>query len=673
MRYDRAVGFFSASMLSIAAQALATFIENDGEMRLIFGGEIDLEDATAISDGYASRSLVERVGLQALTVIDSIADALTHRRLEALAWMIAAGRLRIKLALKPRGMYHEKIGVLTDRNGDAVIFQGSANETSAALLPDFNFESINVFPSWRQEFEDHFKPYVEGFERLWHNNSRNTLVIEFPEALERKMVKIAASTRKPTLAVEKQLWREIYMPSAPSEMGALVPQIYNGESFQLLPHQQASLVKWRAQNLQGILALATGSGKTLTALYGISKLYQASKRMFAVIAVPYQNLAEQWIREAERFNIRAVPCYGGVANWQQEAIDTLQSFEAESINFACCVVVNRTLQSNAFQKLLERIPESALMFIGDECHHHRAMAQFLPKRASARLGLSATPEAYVEERPDPLYDYYGQVAYRYDLGQALTDGVLTPYDYHVQFAELTHKEALEYEQLSDQIWKQILKTGSEDEEEDSLLKMLLLKRARLTGSASNKLIQLKRTLERVKPHPLTLFYCGDGSVEDEDQTYSVRQIEAVSELLYKEGWKVSRFTSEETRKDRESILRNLTVGLIDAVVAIRCLDEGIDIPACRTAFILASSRNPRQFVQRRGRILRRAPGKDAATIYDYVTVLPSSSQQNDYDRRLFASELKRVAEFARLSRTYAQTYRVLEPYLKRYDLLHHYA
>ena len=169
VRYDRAVGFFSTAMLSYAAQGVAAFAQNGGKMRLIFGGEIEGSEMAAIEAGYNLRTVSDRIGQQYVNVIEDIADALAYRRLEALAWLVATGTLEIKVALKSKGMYHEKIGILYDSLDDRVVFQGSANETAYALVPDFNFESINVFQSWRTEHEEYALPYVEGFERLWEN------------------------------------------------------------------------------------------------------------------------------------------------------------------------------------------------------------------------------------------------------------------------------------------------------------------------------------------------------------------------------------------------------------------------------------------------------------------------------------------------------------------------
>lgn len=678
--YDRAVGFFSASMLSFAAQGISALVENDGRMRLIFGGEIDEGDAAAIGEGYDLRFLSDKVGQGLLRTIDDIAQALTTQRLETLSWLIAQGRLDIKLALKRRGMYHEKIGIFTDKTGDRLVFQGSANETTYALMPDFNFESINVFPVWRPELKDHFQPYIDGFERLWINETKDTCVIDFPEAAREKLVKIMVrQQRAPSPEIEVDLWRKLNGnkkdPVDHNQGHPSVPKTYKGAAFELAAHQRAALNAWKSQSFNGIMAMATGSGKTVTAIYGLVKLFENTKKLFLIVAVPYQALADQWIEELAGFGIEAIPCYQSVDEWADRLSQTVNLFQTGAQKFAACVVVNRTLTTENFRQRIGRIPGEYLAFVGDECHHHAAAAvsNALPTHARIRLGLSATPKHYFDDaRTASLMKYYGQIVYEYDMAQALKDGVLTPYKYYVHFVDLTEAETEEYLDLSEKIARAA--AGADVEDTDSIssdqLKMLLFKRARLLGNAQNKLVKLQELMAKARPSPFHLFYCGDG-IDDEDTDGLTRQVDKVSRLLYDRGWKVAHFTSREDAKARKSTLDNFRVGLLDGLVAIRCLDEGVDVPDCRTAYILASSRNPKQFIQRRGRILRRAPNKDFAFVHDLLVRLPEGvTPALAVSRKLMLAELARVAEFGRLSVNRAEVYEGLRPLLDQFDLHH---
>ncbi|WP_058619939.1 DEAD/DEAH box helicase family protein [Methylobacterium indicum] len=680
--YDRAVGFFSGAMLSFAAQGLSAFVRNnDGAMRLVVGGEVDDEDFDAIKQGYDLRDVSEKVGRSMVEEIDKIEDDLFNTRVELLSWLVAAGRLDIKVALKRRGMFHSKIGILRDAAEDTVVFQGSANETVYALLPDFNYESMNVFPSWNDALEDHLKPHVATFERLWANRSSKALVVPFPSAARDRLVKIARRAKVATPEIEEAVWRaavERYADELPAHQTPRLPQVLGGRPFAIMPHQKHALEAWHARGGQAILALATGAGKTITATYAMVRFFEATRRLCVIVAVPYQNLADQWIEVLRPFGIHGYACYGGTGRWLEDVSEAVHSFDQGALPFLCLVAVNRTLAGDAFQRVLAKLPGENMLFVGDECHRHSAVAAnaALPRKARLRLGLSATPDHYLDDAANArLTDYYGEIGDRYGLREALEDGVLTPYRYHIALVDLTEEETQAYQELTDRISEQIARSGKDFRGEgDPHLDRLLFERARLLGGARNKLDALKGLLG---PEPVrhTLFYCSDATVlvDDEDEGESVpqRQVEAVSGILQRRRWRNSRFTSRESLRERRDMLDRFRLGDIDALVAIRCLDEGIDVPACQRAYILASSRNPRQFVQRRGRILRKAPGKEQAEIFDLMVRVPAGALDSHVERKLLVEEFKRVSEFAGLARNSGEVIETLMPLMREYDLAHH--
>lgn len=677
--YDRAVGYFSAGMLSYAAQGLSAFVENDGKMRLIIGGELHPKDVQAMEEGYTAREVSQKLGAKFIEAINRVTDDIFQRRLELLSWLIACGRLDIKIALKQRGMYHEKIGIFTDADNDKIVFQGSANETTNALLPDFNFESIAVFQNWREHLEGYYQPFITGFENLWENRTSNTYIIDFPEAAKENLISIANKNPKPiNTAIELDLWKKFQNSKdqiIDSSHLPFIPKTFNGAEFFIKKHQRLALESWKANGLTGTMALATGAGKTITSIYGAVKIFESEKKLFLTIAVPYQSLADQWVEILHQFNIFPIKCYESSQTWLQKLRDSVSLYSTGALDFACVVVVNRTLQSENFQTLIKQIPNNRFLWIGDECHHHgsEGLSESLPQNARMRIGLSATPENYFsDEITQRILNYYGDIISRYTLKEALDDEVLTPYKYYVSIVDLTEDETDEYRELSEKISRIIaINKNSSSQNESEALKPLLFKRARLLGKARNKFSELQRLLSSKSPSTHTLFYCGDGSTEDEVSGESLRQVEIVTSILRELNWKSSIFTSQETRQDRSLLLDFFRLGLIDALVAIRCLDEGIDVPACKTAYILASSRNPKQFIQRRGRILRRAPGKEYAEIYDFVVKIPDEfCQNNDYEIKLVRSELERVSEFAKLSLNQAESIRTLNPLLSKYSLSH---
>lgn len=687
--YDRAVGFFSASTLSYAGQALSTFIQGGGKIRLILGAFSDERDIEAVNQGLNLREISDKIGAQFLDQIGAVNDELFQHRFEALAWLVAHGRLEVKVALRPYGMYHDKIGIISDSAGDALIFSGSANESAHALLPTHNYESIDVFPSWKPELEAYFRPHQDSFERLWDNRSRGTAVMDVPTAIREKLLTVAAGLKEPPdpgreAAIARRL-RPEETGTLGVEPGPRLPSMINGFPFEIRQHQREALNEWRVKGaFQGIFDLATGAGKTITAVYAIVQMAKHVPGLTVVVAAPYQNLADQWCDLLEEFNIHPLRCYISRADWYEKLQRTVHDIEMGAVNFAAIVVVNRSLKSDAFQQAIARIPEKKLLWIGDECHHHasESFSGFLPSNAAYRIGLSATPEHYLDgERNARLTAYYGKTVFTYSLKQAIEDKILTPYNYYPCLVELTKDEATAFIGLSDEVARVVAREGTKSRMSQGLT-ALLMKRARLVASAYNKIPALINTLGGKRPTSHTLFYCGDGQVDyqeddvsqdegDGEIAFAGRQIEVISEHLDALGWRLSRFTSREPRREREAILTNFKMGLIDAMVAIKCLDEGIDVPACSTAFILASSRDPRQFIQRRGRILRRSPGKTIANIHDFIVILPSSTHdETGHARKLVESELRRVAEFSTLAINRSEAYERLRDVLTAYDLEH---
>jgi superfamily II DNA or RNA helicase len=688
-RYDRAVGFFSASTISCAAQALSVFVKNGGQIRLVLGAFSDRSDLEAVKQGYHEKEISERIGDELLSMISNVSDELFQNRFETLSWLVAHGRLDAKIALREHGMYHDKVGIVSDEAGDKVVFSGSANESKHALLPTHNYESITVFRTWIPLHAEFYDPHIESFERLWRNESSSTAVMDIPTAVKAELISVARSldyTPDPEIeaAIAARILSRTGTAVSKTSSKPREPVTINGQPFKMRDHQIAALEAWKAKgDFQGVFGLATGSGKTITAIHAIVKLSEKVDGLACIVAVPYQNLADQWVDILSAFNIHPVKCYTSRSLWKDKLRSMVHELTMESRSFAAIVVVNRTLKSPEFQNCLSKINGNRLLWIGDECHHHtsKAYSGFLPTHARYRIGLSATPQHYLDdERNERLNDFYGEIVCSYTLKQAINDKVLTAYAYYPHLVEFTEQEAEEFVELSEQIGRIMAQQrNNKASEMSSQLTSLLMRRARLIGSAANKLPILQAVLTGKKATQHTLFYCGDGTVEtdeaegssEESNNQGKRQVEAVSNMLHSLSWNISRFTSRESRKDRNDILENFRIGVIDAMVAIKCLDEGIDVPACSTAYILASSRDPRQFVQRRGRILRRSPGKNLSVIHDFIVVLPENfDAESHYAKKLIQSELARVAEFSSLSENRHEAYETMASVLRAYDLEH---
>lgn len=642
-----------------------------GKMQLVVSPYLEPADVGALH--AAASNPVDALRAIAARSLADIEDALIKDRLNALSWLAAAGLLEIKLALRldakggfARGLFHEKTGIFSDRDGNHVAFSGSSNETAGGLVE--NFESIKVFCSWRDQ-EGRVQEEIENFDALWSNSTPGLRVIDFSAAGKELL----------------ERYRDIENPPAGLSFNGVKesgPQVEFAppKSFELRPYQADAIRAWSKSGGKGIFAMATGSGKTLTALTLASKVAEKNHPLVLIVVCPFINLCKQWIREMATFGLQPVACFEGRDRWQTELEEGYQRLSVGMSQVHAIVATNATFQSAGFQARIRPRIASSLhhLIVADEVHNLGAenMRENLPAGIAMRLGLSATPERHY----DPLgtkavVDYFGDVVYEYPLSLAIADGRLCRYRYYPVPVALTDQETDEYEEITGKLAK-FFSRGDDDSELQQAAMRLLIKRARLLAGAENKLVALDRVVASLSELPKkALFYCGDGRTTDAITDEEVRQIQAVSRLLgEKHGLRVRNFTFRESTEDREEILRDLTSGFLDGVAAIRCLDEGIDLPDLRMGFLLASSTNPRQFVQRRGRLLRNAPGKNRAIIYDFFVEPPDLGGRLDdagfnMERSFFQRELNRIVEFCRMAENGPEALHSLHELRLKYNLL----
>jgi DNA phosphorothioation system restriction enzyme len=433
-------------------------------------------------------------------------------------------------------------------------------------------------------------------------------------------------------------------------------------------YQQGAIESWIRAEARGVFNMATGTGKTVTSLLATATLANNTSSSFAlVIAVPYQHLVDQWAEDLRDFGANPALAYKSRRDWQERIEGDLTEFRLGSREMPVIITTHTTFASDAFQRILGRIERSPTMLIADEMHHLGAphLSSSLPDHIDFRLGLSATPRRfYDEEGTETLFEYFNDVVFEYSLQEAIDNGALCEYYYVPHVIELTADEGEEYAKLTSKIAR-LMHTmdgsiGDADLQENEGLKQALFKRARLVGTAENKLDRLAELMQREDGIKHTLVYCGDGSVESEISGRTKRHVDAaVDRLRATVGIRAERFTARESQAERQDLLDRFSEGEIQSLVAIRCLDEGVDVPATRTAYMLASSSNPRQFVQRRGRILRNHPGKKYAVIHDFITIPPPNmgliSEDEDafsVERRMVEKELDRVNLFAEAARNH---------------------
>jgi DNA phosphorothioation system restriction enzyme len=449
-------------------------------------------------------------------------------------------------------------------------------------------------------------------------------------------------------------------------------------SLQLRQYQRQAITSWFANNGRGTLKMATGSGKTITALAIACELYQQINLQVLLVVCPYRHLVTQWARECAKFNLQPILAFENLRTWQSQLSTQLYNLRSGSQNFVTVITTNSTLIGDGFQSQLKYFPPKTLI-IGDEAHNLGApkLEENLPRSVGLRLALSATPERYFDDDgTQSLLDYFGPVLQpEFTLRDAIAQGALVHYLYYPILVELTEAESIAYLKLTKKIGRSLLyrereNKAAENFEDNEDLKPLLMQRARLIGAAANKLTALRDLMATRRETTHTLFYCSDGS-QEAGQRSSLHQLKAVAQILGVElGYRISTYTAHTSLQERENLRRQFESGDLQGLVAIRCLDEGVDIPAIKTAVILSSSGNPRQFIQRRGRVLRPHIGKERATIFDMIVLPPDLDRETiEVERNLLKKELRRFVEFADLADNAGEARIKLLDLQKRYGLL----
>ena len=662
--YQRAVGFFSSSALIAISKGVEGLISNNGKIQMIASPRLSQEDIDEIRKGYEVRKIVERAllrGVEAPVPLDE------SNRLSYIATLIAKGILDIKIAFLSSqneiAMYHEKMGIMSDREGNALAFSGSMNESENAFSA--NYESFDVFCSWTNDKERVFQKQM-AFQAIWNNYEPGVETIDFPAAVRDRIYAFNDSLRTHTSAIKievnEQPMDSMFLPS----------------DFELRPYQETAIQNWKAHGYCGIYDMATGTGKTLTALASIEQLFRDNnKRLGIIIICPYQHLVEQWVEDIIRFGIKPIIGYSGSSqkNWKKKLEQAVRSFNLRVSDFFCFITTNASFVSKSVQQQVELLSDDIVCVV-DEAHNMGAAnyRRYLPENIKFRLGLSATIDRHHDTvGTDALCGYFGEKCIIYSLRDAIDNQMLTRYYYYPVLTYLNQDELFEYLMLTGQLAKVIRKKNGKVVLTEHA-KQLLIKRSRVIAGAKGKLPELQKQITPFADDNHILVYCGATTVQDEDDSdFGKRQIDLVAELLGNNlNMRVGRFTSHESAQERAQIRAAFAQGdMLQALVAIKCLDEGVNIPSIKTAFILASSTNPKEYIQRRGRVLRRFPGKEYATIYDFVTLpfpIESISTQSDAvvesTKGLIKRELIRMMDFADLAENPSITFDLL------YELKH---
>lgn len=670
--YKRAVGFFASSILVEISKGVLSLVKNGGHIQIITSPRLTDEDINAIRSGYADRkSIVKNAIKRELKEPENDYQA---DKLNFLANLISDGILDIKIAITEEnnkiGMYHEKVGIMIDKEGNKIAFSGSMNETANALLA--NYETIDVFCDWNGE-EERVKTKETAFDAIWNKRGSHIITYDMDEISDELIQKYRTSSID---YIKYDDSKDIIINEEQNLMFFKVPK-----DVEFFEYQKQAMSKWIDKGFCGIYDMATGSGKTYTALGSICQLSKILKEKLAVIIVaPYQHLVEQWVDDIINFNVKPIVAYSYPGqNWRAEFNDSVIGYNVGVINNFCVITTNATFSSNDFQDILKKFKKN-FCFVVDEAHNIGAskIGQLLPKKARYRLGLSATIERFGDESgTETIYKYFGYPpCIRFSLKDAIDNKFLTPYNYHPVLVYLNSEELDAYNELT----RQIIISGSrsiDKTERNTYVELLLIKRARIIAGCKEKVDKLLEIMEPFKNDSHILVYCGATKYDRNDLSddSQIRQIDEINYRLYTDlGMKVRKFTSTENKKDRQEIKELFVTEGIQVITAIKCLDEGVNIPAISKAFILASSTNPKEYIQRRGRVLRKYPGKTYADIYDFITlprqlteVKYCNTEEKKMDLSLVRHEFERLEEFAEAARDSSVAYTLKQKILDAYN------
>lgn len=630
--YKRAVGFFSSSAFEPIKEGLSKLVQNGGRIQIVASPKISKEDIEAINTGhkYKNALIEERANEEFKKALDNLSDEC----LKILAECIANDIIDFKVAVtKNLGAYHDKLGIIEDWDGNIIVFSGSSNETEFGLVD--NYEKVRLSRSWNVSELERVDDEINEFDTLWNDNNPALDVYSYLESAKKGLLEVI-------------------------EHKGIKVNIKAENPVKLRDYQEKAIDAWKENGYRGFYTMATGTGKTWTAIFSIKEL-KKEKDFITVICAPYKHLLKQWQEDVKKMFPEAyiVLVSSENPNWNTEITTALYKKSILKNKEVIIISTIMSFSTEKFHKAINVAPFDKLLIV-DEAHRFKETTEYIKNEYNYMLGLSATPYSGMSaESGNLLMNFFGGQVFSLDIDEAINKGYLVKYNYYPIFVNATEEEEESFKYLSQQMIS-CFKNGKLIDK-DKLFK-LSRSRLRLIALSDEKQQCLEDIIKKMSVKNHFIVYCGDGKVQSPEG--ELKHINSIKKVLDKCGYKASQFTAEENMSTRMALVDNFSKGYIDALAAIRCLDEGINIPSIESALILASNDDYREFVQRRGRILRKFGNKKEANIYD-VIVLPSSDMQN------FAKiELRRFLEYAKLAINKESNLLKLGQLLEEYKLTH---
>ena len=662
--YQRMAGFFTSTSFYHIINEIIEFIERNGRIQLITSPNLSTMDKTIIEKYvHEPENMMSEIFFEDLKK-DVENDKIIFAKL--MGYMLSHKKLEMKIAIPKDGigLYHEKIGIMHFEDGEKISFSGSVNETSSAWKT--NLENFEVFCSWSGDRDNiSIQNHQEWFNKLWNNAADDIVVHELPQAVNEYLLKIEPKSDEEFHKLLKEIVTKTNSKKKKSDM-------------ELRNYQKEARDKWVENKCRGLFAMATGTGKTYTAFSCINKIQKLHSRTAIIIACPQKHLLEQWNEELSEYNSKmpeddrvnassSVFCDSDYANWRSEFNTILKTVNEIPIghskfrkNNFIVFVTHATLQTvgkNSFNEKINMIQNLKKFIIIDEVHNitEKSSKNIFRTDYDFKLGLSATPDRHLDPiGTKNIYEYFDKIVYELSLKESIKKGFLCKYRYYPTFVSLTSEEMKIYNELTAKIAiiEEKKKKGTHHPKKSDFDPSL--DRAYLIQAATNKIKKFKEILNKLNNRlEKTLVYCTSNQSRLAPPK-PFTQLQEIKNILSGRNIVSHSITWKDPTKDRRKILRDLANDHYHCVTAVKCLDEGVDVPSVKTGIFLASSGNPKEFIQRRGRLLRKniKTGKTYATIYDILVSPPISESENkitQQEKKLIAKELLRCKEFASLS------------------------
>ena len=675
--YSRAAGYFTSSSLVELSVGICDLVKRGGKIRVITSPRLNRDDVAAIQKGY---DLKETTGKAMVRDFEKPDDIESLDRLSLLSELIARGYLEIKVAIMrnvnqyPDSIFHPKFGIMADSDGKKIAFSGSMNESKNALLANWDTVEVSSYGS----NPSRTKIYETEFENLWNNNDDSVVVIEMPKVVHDLLD--SYRTGELNLDLDECLLNKFEKYQEKESVYFRSP-----EWLEIRPYQIEAINKWIDNEYHGIFDMATGTGKTKTALCALEKLYNAkpNEGIFTIIVAPQKHLVNQWGDEVQNYGVNPIIGHSDSLHgqWKDKFRRQILLSKSSPRN-SCLITTISSFSTKEIQDWISKIPSLALVI--DEAHNMGSDNRLgkLPANAKYRLALSATMERYKDKiGTDSLKEYFGEYCISYSLDDAIGT-YLTNYLYYPVSCSYN---SVEYEQFvrSNEELDAVLSNPYSSKTEKMKAKNEYIEYSyTLNSKMDSKYEALERLMMKFVSSDHFLVYCGKARVDDQgdfiDSSHNecLKSIDKTARILGMNGLglKISRITYRESAQERKRILEEFDRGETAGIIAISCLDEGVDIPSIKTAVIMTSSDNPREYIQRRGRVLRIHPGKEYATIYDFVVIpkqlkdVVPGDEHSGLELKMIAKEIRRMKEFSKVSMNPEDTEKMFTEISNSYDI-----